>query len=81
MYELTQKIFCFTPGIGKQFAELLEAAGIDTVKELRNRNPTNTAAKMKEVNDQKKLARVAPPRAKVSKWVMAAKRMKPIIEY
>ncbi|MFT5175412.1 MAG: nucleotidyltransferase/DNA polymerase involved in DNA repair [Gammaproteobacteria bacterium] len=41
-------------GIGQEFSELLEAAGVDTVKELRNRNADNLAAKMAEVNAQKK---------------------------
>ena len=47
-------------GVASQFAELLEAAGVDTVKELRNRNVDNLAAKMAEVNAAKKLVRVAP---------------------
>lgn len=68
-------------GVGKQFSELLEAAGVDTVKELRNRKAENLCAKMKEVNDAKKLARVAPPLSKVADWVEQAKTMDPIIEY
>ena len=41
-------------GVGAEYSELLEAAGVDTVKELRNRNAENLAAKMAEVNDNKK---------------------------
>ena len=37
-------------GVGPQFSELLEAAGVDTVKELRNRNAANLAAKLAEVS-------------------------------
>lgn len=44
-------------GVGPQFAELLEAAGVDTVKEMRHRNAENLAAKMAEVNEQKHLTR------------------------
>ena len=68
-------------GIGKQFSELLEAAGVDTVKELRNRNAENTAAKMAEVNAEKKLTRSVPAASMVADWVAQAKTMDPIIEY
>ena len=68
-------------GIGKQFSELLEAAGVDTVKELRNRNADNTAAKMAEVNAEKKLTRSVPAASMVANWVAQAKTMDPIIEY
>ena len=68
-------------GIGKQFSELLEAAGVDTVKELRNRNAENTAAKMAEVNAEKKLTRSVPAASMVADWVAQAKAMDPIIEY
>lgn len=42
-------------GVGPQFSELLEAAGVDTVKELRNRNAENLFVKISDVNEQKKL--------------------------
>jgi predicted flap endonuclease-1-like 5' DNA nuclease len=68
-------------GIGPQYSELLEGAGVDTVKELRNRNAENLAAAMETVNKEKKLARVSPPTATVAKWVAAAKKMDPRITY
>ena len=68
-------------GIGSEYSELLEAAGVDTVKELRNRNPQNLAAKMKEVNDVKRLSRVTPGAATVEKWVAQAAELTPIITY
>ena len=68
-------------GIGPQFAELLEAAGVDTVKELRTRNITNLTDKMKEVNDDKKLSRVAPSQGMVDGWVKQAKRVNPTITH
>ncbi|MCB1834711.1 MAG: DUF4332 domain-containing protein [Geminicoccaceae bacterium] len=68
-------------GIGKQFSELLEAAGVDTVKELRNRNAQNLAVKMAEVNEQKKLTRAVPAEKMVVGWVEQAKQLPPAITY
>lgn len=68
-------------GIGPQFSELLEAAGVDTIKELRNRNAENLTEKMAEVNATKKLARVAPAQSVVEGWVAAAKKMDPKISH
>jgi predicted flap endonuclease-1-like 5' DNA nuclease len=68
-------------GIGSEFSELLEAAGVDTVKELRNRNAGNLAAKMAEVNEQKKLTRTVPSEKAVSGWINQAKSMDPLITH
>lgn len=68
-------------GVGKQFAELLEAAGVDTVKELRNRNAANLAKAMKETNAKKKLSKSSPSESMVTKWVAQAKKLKPAISY
>ncbi len=68
-------------GIGPQFSELLEAAGVDTVKELRNRNAENLAAKMKEVQQEKRLTRTAPGVSTVSRWVAQAKQLDPVITH
>ena len=68
-------------GVASQYAELLEAAGVDTVKELRNRNAENLAAKMAEVNASKKLARVVPSAKVVTKWVAQAKELPPKISH
>ncbi len=68
-------------GVGGEFAELLEAAGVDTVKELKHRNPENLAEKMAEVNETKKLTRVVPSAKTVEKWVEEAKTMPAGIEY
>ena len=68
-------------GIGKQFSELLEAAGVDTVKELRNRRSDNLTAKMKEVNAEKKLTRATPSEKQVAAWVDQAKALKPLITH
>jgi predicted flap endonuclease-1-like 5' DNA nuclease len=68
-------------GIGPEYAELLEAAGVDTVKELRTRNAENLAAKMTEINEQKKLTRANPSNKAVTGWVDAAKSMEPMISH
>lgn len=68
-------------GIGPQFSELLEAAGVDTVKELRNRNAENLAEKMREVNAEKRLTRATPPLASVQKWIETARTMEPLITH
>ncbi len=68
-------------GVGQEYSELLEAAGVDTVKELKQRNPENLAAKMKEVNDLKKLTRAVPGAKAVTRWVDQAKSLKPKLTY
>ncbi len=68
-------------GIGSQFSELLKAAGVDTIKELRTRNAANLADAMEKVNNEKKLARTSPPEATVTKWIDAAKKMDPKMTY
>ena len=68
-------------GVGPQFAELLEAAGVDTVKELAHRKPENLAAKMEEVNAEKKLVRRVPVVAEVQKMVDFAKELLGVLTY
>jgi predicted flap endonuclease-1-like 5' DNA nuclease len=68
-------------GVGSEYSELLEAAGVDTVKELRNRNAANLAAKMAEVNATKKLTRTVPSEKVVSKWVEQAGALDPLITH
>ena len=68
-------------GIGPQFSELLEASGVDTVKELKNRVAANLVAKMTEVNEAKNLTRVVPTLVMVQKWIDQAKVLPPMVEY
>ena len=68
-------------GVGGEYAELLEGAGVDTVKELRNRNAENLAATMSEVNEEKKLTRNVPSAGQVEKWVEQAKSLDPLITH
>lgn len=69
-------------GIGQEYSELLEKAGVDTVKELRNRNAQNLYAKMAEVNSAgRALVRQLPGQKSVEKWVDQAKKMDPKVTY
>ncbi len=68
-------------GVASQFAELLKAAGVDTVKELRNRNAENLHAKLVEVQEAKKLAKVVPGLAKIEDFISQAKALAPVVTY
>ena len=68
-------------GVGPQFSELLEASGVDTVKELRNRNAANLAAKMLEVNEAKHLCKRTPVEKEVQKYIDLAKALEPVVTY
>ena len=68
-------------GVAGEYAELLEAGGVDTVKELRNRNADNLAAHLARVNADKKLTRSVPGPLVVSKWIDQAKSLDPVISY
>lgn len=68
-------------GVASQYAELLECAGVDTVKELRNRNPDSLAEKMAAVNADKKLTRQTPSIKAVRDWVSQAKSLPPKVTY
>lgn len=68
-------------GVGPQYAEMLEAGGVDTVKELAQRNAANLTAKLTEVNAQKKLAGTSPSVSQVTDWIDQAKKLEPKISY
>jgi predicted flap endonuclease-1-like 5' DNA nuclease len=68
-------------GVGEEFSDLLEEAGVDTVKELRTRTPANLYQKMIEVNTAKKLVRRTPSAKQVKNWVDQAKKLPPVVEY
>ena len=68
-------------GIGEEYSDLLEAAGVDTVSELAQRNPENLYKKLIEVNGRKKLVRRLPSLKEVKRWVSTAKKLKKIVEY
>lgn len=68
-------------GVAGEYAELLECAGVDTVKELRTRKAENLAAKLAEVNEQKKLCRQTPGTKAVTDWIEHAKQLPPKVEH
>lgn len=68
-------------GIGPQFSELLEEAGVDTVKELRNRNAENLHAKLQEVNESKNLVRRLPSLSQVTEMIEIAGELEPMVTH
>ncbi|MCB1197504.1 MAG: DUF4332 domain-containing protein [Bdellovibrionota bacterium] len=68
-------------GVGSEYSDLLEASGVDTVKELRTRNATNLTTKLAEVNAEKNLTRTVPSETVVTGWIEAAKTMDTTITY
>jgi predicted flap endonuclease-1-like 5' DNA nuclease len=68
-------------GVGQEYSDLLEEAGVDTVVELAKRVPENLHAKMLEVNEKKNLVNRPPPMSSVKDWVEQAKKLKRIVEY
>ena len=68
-------------GIGEEYSDLLEAAGVDTVPALARRNPDNLASKLTEINEVKKLTRRAPTVNEVTGWVAQAKELPRVLKY
>jgi predicted flap endonuclease-1-like 5' DNA nuclease len=68
-------------GIGEEYSDLLEAAGVDTVPELAQRNPESLYAKLGEVNAAKKLVRKIPALTQVNDWIEQAKALPRVITY
>jgi predicted flap endonuclease-1-like 5' DNA nuclease len=68
-------------GVAGQYAELLEAAGVDTVKELRNRNHENLAIMIHKVNQEKRLVRQVPASNRLEGWIDQARKLEPMVSY
>ncbi len=68
-------------GVGEEYSDLLEEAGVDTVAELANRNAENLLAKILETNKEKKLVRRPPVLKQVQKWIEEAKKLPHMVEY
>lgn len=68
-------------GIGTQYADLLEAAGVDTVPELARRNPQNLHKALVAVNEERSLVRRVPGEDQVSEWVSEAKSLPRALSY
>jgi hypothetical protein len=68
-------------GVGEDYATLLQAAGVDTLRELKYRNPAKLAKAMREANTKRKLVRVLPSDEAVVRWIEHAKRLPLKITY
>jgi len=68
-------------GVSGVYSDLLEHAGVDTIKELAHRKPENLHAKMVQVNDEHKLTGRVPTVGEVEKWVAQAKDLPKILTY
>jgi predicted flap endonuclease-1-like 5' DNA nuclease len=68
-------------GVGEEYADLLEAAGVDTVPELAQRNAQNLFDALTKTNMEKKLVRQTPSLSAVKSWIAAAKDMPRVLQY
>ena len=68
-------------GVGEEYSDLLEAAGVDTVVELAQRVPANLCAKLAEVNQAEKRVRKLPAASQVKSWIKQAKKLPRKISY
>jgi hypothetical protein len=68
-------------GVGWEYAELLRAAGVKTVRELKYRNPQKLVDQMTEANNRRKLVRSLPTVSMVQRWIENAKKLPPVIRY
>lgn len=68
-------------GVGEEYSDLMEEAGVDTVVELAQRNPTNLYESVVAINNQKKLVRKLPSQAQIGDWVKQAKKLPRVVSY
>jgi hypothetical protein len=68
-------------GVAGQISELLEAAGIDSVPELKNRNPENLHSKLLEVNDKYGLSGKIPSIAELQAMIAEAATLEPLVTH
>jgi predicted flap endonuclease-1-like 5' DNA nuclease len=68
-------------GLGPDYAALLQRSGVDTVRELRYRNPKKLAEAMSKANEKRKLVRQLPSDAQIDRWIARAKTLPPRITY
>lgn len=68
------------PGIHVRYSDLLEAAGIDTVKQLRRRNPRKLAAELEKLNDKRSLVRRLPSESELERWIDEAKALPVVLK-
>ncbi|NYT12642.1 MAG: DUF4332 domain-containing protein [Methanomassiliicoccales archaeon] len=68
-------------GVGSEYSDLLEAAGVDTVPELATRNPENLTKKLEEINAEKNIVRRTPSLSMVEDWVAQAKKLPKVVTH
>ena len=68
-------------GVGRQYAELLQASGVDSVKELAQRKPDHLHEKLRESNQEKHQVHVVPNLTRVTTWIAEAKKLPRVISY
>jgi predicted flap endonuclease-1-like 5' DNA nuclease len=68
-------------GVGEEYSDLLEEAGVDSVKELRNRKADNLHKAMVDTNAKKKLVRRPPSMKEVTNWVKQAQKLPPVVTH
>jgi predicted flap endonuclease-1-like 5' DNA nuclease len=68
-------------GVGEEYADLLEAAGVDTVPELAQRKAENLLDALEKTNTAKKLVRQTPPLSAVKSWIATAKDLPRVLQY
>ncbi len=68
-------------GVGSEYSDLLEEAGVDSVPELSHRNAANLTAKCAEINEQKKLVRRVPTESEVQGWIDQAKTLPKVVTH
>jgi predicted flap endonuclease-1-like 5' DNA nuclease len=68
-------------GVGEEYSELLEAAGVDTVRELKHRNPKNLVQAMAAAKNRRRLVRLLPSESSIKKWIAQANSLPMKITY
>jgi predicted RecB family nuclease len=68
-------------GVAQEYAELLEAAGVGTVKDLRRRNAERLTQELEKINKERKLVRLPPGESRVRAWIAAAQAIEPVLAY
>ena len=68
-------------GVGKQYSDLLESTGVNTVLDLSRRNPKKLYENLRETNREKNLVRRTPPLKMIEGWIQSAKKLKRMVKY
>jgi len=68
-------------GVGEEYADLLETAGVDTVVELAQRVPAHLHEKLVVANQARKRVRKLPAQSQVKRWIAQAKKLRRAVTY